>query len=86
MISLPPSCTLCLQAKHSILREGRRGKEEEINTSTVISSQNTTWEDGRFHMAPALLGFERSRERQSTFLEGRAHRDPVLYLEKKKHG
>lgn len=76
MISVPPSCTLYLQAKHSIWGEGRDGeKEEEINISTVISSESTTWRRADFTWS-LLLGFRASRDHP---LEGRAGRDPALF-------
>lgn len=36
-------------------------------------------EEGRFPMAPGIFGFGASRERQPTFLEGGAGRDPALF-------
>lgn len=76
MISVPPSRTLYLQAKHSVWGEGRDGeKEEEININTVISSESTTWRRADFTWS-LLLGFRASRDHP---LEGRAGRDPALF-------
>lgn len=87
MISLPPSCTLCAQAKHSIWGEGSSGQEEEINISTVISSPSATWRRADFPWPLVSSYFGASRDRQPAFLEGGAGRDSALFCtarEKKK--
>jgi len=87
MISLPPSCTLCLQAKPSIWGKGRRAEEEEINTSTVISSQSATWKRSDFTwlLLRQVLG-EARRGSPSSWRGGQVGTLHFLHTQSKKQG
>lgn len=54
MISVPPSCTLCLQAKHSIWRGRERGGEGGGDKQHCDKLTENDLEEGRFHMVPAV--------------------------------